>query len=140
MKFGAGGRSQYSLIANGCVIHGTVERSVLFPGVHVGADAHISDSIIMNDTRIETGARVDRAILDKQIKVGEGAVIGHGDASVANTRIPLLLHSGLTVVGKGSMIPAGASIGRNCCLAADLAEADFTSLDLPSGSSLGETG
>jgi len=140
VKFGSGGRSQYSLIANGCIIQGNVERSVLFPGVYVGPGAHVSDSIIMNDTRIEAGARIDRTILDKQIVVGERAIIGHGDASVANIRIPQLLHSGLTVVGKGTVIPKEARIGRNCCLAADLTEADFTSLELPPGSVLGDTG
>jgi glucose-1-phosphate adenylyltransferase len=140
VKFGSGGRSQYSLIANGCIVQGNVERSVLFPGVFVGPGAHVSDSIIMNDTRIEAGARIDRTILDKQITVGDRAVIGHGDASVANIRIPQLLHSGLTVVGKSTVIPKDAKIARNCCLAADLTEADFTSLELPPGSVLGDTG
>ena len=140
VKFGAGGRARYSLIANGCVVQGLVERSVLFPGVYVGPGAHVTDSIIMNDTRVEAGARIDRAILDKQIVVGEGAIVGQGDAAVANVRIPQLLHSGLTVVGKGTVIPRGTTIGRNCCLAADLGEADFTSLELPSGSVLGDMG
>ncbi len=140
VKFGAGGRAQYSLIANGCVIQGLVERSVLFPGVFVGKGSHVSDSIIMNDTRIEAGARIDRTILDKQIQVGAGAIVGHGDAAVANIRIPQLLHSGLTVVGKSTKIPPGTTIGRNCCLAADLAEVDFETADLRSGSVLGDTG
>jgi len=140
VKFGTGGRAQVSLIANGCVILGTVERSVLFPGVFVGPGAHVSDSIIMNDTRIESNARIDRTILDKQIQVGPGSIVGHGDAKVANSRIPQLLYSGLTVVGKGSSIPPGTTLGRNCCLAADLTHADFRSTDLPSGSVLGDIG
>lgn len=137
LKFGPGGQSHQSLLANGCVILGTVERSVLFPGVFVGPGAVVSDSIIMNDTRIESNARVNHAILDKDISVGAGAVVGTGDASQPNRVIPHLLHTGLTVVGKGSRIPAGISVGRNCCLAADLRASDFVGTEVPTGTMLG---
>jgi glucose-1-phosphate adenylyltransferase len=116
-----------------------VERSVLFPGVFVGPGAVVSGSIVMNDTRIEAGARVDRTILDKGIRVGDGAVIGTGEATIPNRTIPQLLHSGLTVVGKGARIPAGIRVGRNCCLAADLSDRDFEGIEVPTGSMLGET-
>jgi glucose-1-phosphate adenylyltransferase len=140
VKFAPGGRARQSLIANGCIVLGTVERSVLFPGAFVGPGAHVSGSIVMNDTRVEAGARVDRAILDKQIRVGENAVVGHGDATTPNEKIPLLLRSGLTVVGKSAVIPAGARIGRNCCLGADVSEKDFPTLELPAGGVVGDIG
>ena len=47
-----------SLIANGCRIDGTVQRSILFPGVSVGRGATITDAVVMADTVIEPDARV----------------------------------------------------------------------------------
>lgn len=139
VKFGPGGRAQQSLVANGCIILGHVEKSVLFPGVFVGPGAHVSGAIVMNETRIEAGARVDRSILDKGIRVGENATIGAGEDFTPNPRMPQLLCSGLTVVGKGASIPPGVRVGRNCCLAADITERDFPGHDVPTGSVIGET-
>src|SRR5215831_19275178 len=45
-------RVEDSLVANGCRIEGRVRRSILFPGVHVGAGAEVSESVIMADTRL----------------------------------------------------------------------------------------
>lgn len=144
LKFGPGGRAHRSLLANGCIVLGSVERSVLFPGVFVGPGAVVTDSIVMNDTRIEAKATVDRAILDKDITVGPGAVLGSGAADRPNEAIPHLLNTGLTVVGKGTRIPAGVVVGRNCCLAADLQAADFPATPnadgqhVPTGTMLGQ--
>jgi glucose-1-phosphate adenylyltransferase len=137
VKFGPGGNAVRSLIANGCIVLGRVERSVLFPGVFVGPEAQVTGAIIMNDTRVESGCQIDRAILDKSIRVGEGAVIGWGDSAPPNREIPALLYSGLTVVGKGAYVPPGTRVGRNCCLAADVGEKDFPETEVPAGSMVG---
>ena len=55
-----------------------MEYSVLSPGVRVRAGAVVRDSIILTDCEIGTGATVDRAILDKNVVVGDGAHIGFG--------------------------------------------------------------
>ena len=55
-----------SLIANGCIIEGTVENSILFRGVHVAKGAVVKNSIIMQDAQIQEGAEIDHCILDKQ--------------------------------------------------------------------------
>ncbi len=44
-----------SLLANGCVIEGTVENSILFRGVHVHKDAVVRNSIIMQRCNIQEG-------------------------------------------------------------------------------------
>jgi glucose-1-phosphate adenylyltransferase len=137
VKFGPGGSGVGSLIANGCIVLGRVERSVLFPGVFVGPGARLTNSIVMNDTRIESGAQVDRTILDKNISVGEGAVIGRGETDVPNRLSPSLLYSGLIVVGKSAQIPAGTRVGRNSCIASDVTAADFPEAELPAGSTIG---
>ncbi len=99
-----------SLIANGCLVAGRVRRSVLFPGVVVEPGAEISDSIVMQDVTVRRGGRVDRAILDKHASVGEGAVVGWGEAPRGAAHAWL---GGLTLVGKDAHIPAGARVGRS---------------------------
>ena len=103
-----------SLISHGCLIWGTVERSVLSPGVRVDPGAVVRDSIIMFDTVIRAGAVVDRAIIDKEVSVGPNAVVGMGnDFDTPNRQEPARLNTGITVVGKRAVIPAGVRIGRN---------------------------
>ena len=113
VRFEHGARAEQSLIANGCVIQGRVERSVLFPGVTVSREAVVRDSIVMHDTFVARGAVLDRAILDKDVHVGEGAAVGTGAGSVPNRACPEHLSSGLVVIGKGARLPAGLVVGRN---------------------------
>ena len=55
-----------SLIANGCMIEGTVINSVIFRGVKVAKGAVVKNSIVMQDAQIQEGAEIDHCILDKQ--------------------------------------------------------------------------
>ena len=115
-----------SLISHGCQIWGTVERSVLSPGVRVDPGAVVRDSIIMFDTVIRAGAVVDRAIIDKEVSVGPNAVVGMGaDYETANRQEPGRLNTGITVVGKRAVIPAGVRLGRNVKINEDVRPADF---------------
>ncbi len=121
-----------SLVAHGTHVEGTVRRSILFPGVHVAPGALVEDSIVMHDARILPGARLSRAIVDKGVRIGERAVIGTGD-SIPNREFPRDLASGLCVIGKGSEIPAGGSIGRNTLVEIGVREVDLASGAAPSG-------
>ena len=86
-----------ALVANGCTVDGRVERSVLFAGVEVRRQAEVKESVILNDCLIGEGARLERVILDKQVKIGAGARLsGQPDACV--------------VVGKGAEVPPGAEL------------------------------
>jgi len=127
------GDPEGSLMAHGCRIEGTVRRSILFPGVHVAPGAVIEDSIVMHDTRVLEGARVTRAIVDKEVRIGEGAVVGGGDG-VPNRDYPEDLSSGLAVVGKGAEIPAGGRVGANSLVDIGAREGDFPARELGSGS------
>lgn len=115
-----------SLISHGCQIWGTVERSVLSPGVRVDPGAVVRDSIIMFDTVVRAGAVVDRAIIDKEVSVGPNAIVGMGsDYETPNRQEPGRLNTGITVVGKRAVIPAGVRIGRNVKINEDVRPADF---------------
>lgn len=58
-----------SLIANGSVIRGEVENSILFRGVTVGKDVKIKNSIIMQKCDIQDGALVENVICDKNVVI-----------------------------------------------------------------------
>ena len=77
-RIGATANVHRSLISHGCVVNGTVERSVLSPGVRVDPGAIVRDSVIMFDTVVRAGAVVDRAIVDKEVSIGPNAVVGTG--------------------------------------------------------------
>jgi len=122
-----------SIVTHGTIVNGTVERSVLFPGVVVEEGAIVRDSIVMGDSWIGPSATVDRAIFDKRVHVGRGAVVGHGEATCPNRGCPEHLSQGLTIVGKATRIPEGTVIGRNARVAPDLVEEDFPSQGVPTG-------
>ena len=66
-----------SLVADGCIIEGSVENCVLFRGVHVGRGAHLKDCIIMQDCYIEEEDEMENVILDKVVTVrAHGRLIG----------------------------------------------------------------
>jgi glucose-1-phosphate adenylyltransferase len=120
------GRTICSLISHGSIINGTVERSVLSPGVFVAEGAIVRDSILFTDCIVGPGSVLDRVILDKNVVVGADVHLGEGDDPRPNKTQPRNLQSGITVVGKGARIPSGLRIGRNCLIAADVLERDFT--------------
>ncbi len=71
-KYGLESEVKNSLIADGCVIEGTVRNSVLFRGVKVGAGAVVENAIVMQDTVIGKNADIQYVTLDKKVSVGEG--------------------------------------------------------------------
>jgi glucose-1-phosphate adenylyltransferase len=132
VRFEPGSHVERSLICNGCRIEGTVERSVLSPGVTVRPGAVVRDSIVMNDSTVERGAVVDRGVIDKSVVVGEGARVGWGDERTPNQACPEHLAGGLVLVGKEAHIPAGIAIGRNARIGAAVQASAFTG-DVPAG-------
>ena len=97
-------------------------NSVLSPGVRVDVGAVVRDSIVMFDPVIRSGAVVDRAILDKEVVVGQGAIVGDGPYDGAlNRQEPGRLNTGITVVGKQSIVPAARDSGATSRLAATCA-------------------
>lgn len=107
-----------SLITDGSIISAgaVVERSVLSPGVYIGPKAVIRESIILTDSYIEAGAVVERSIIDKMVVVGHEARVG---------KIQDIGDLGITVVGKGTHVPAGFNVGRNVVIGTDLKPDDF---------------
>ena len=61
-----------SLIADGCIIDGTVENSILFRGVKVKEGAVVKNCIIMENGEIDKDAKVSYVITDKDVTIREG--------------------------------------------------------------------
>ncbi|MBE7549738.1 MAG: glucose-1-phosphate adenylyltransferase [Anaerolineales bacterium] len=122
-----------NLLSNGCIIEGIVERSVLSPGVRVAPGAVVRDSVIMNDTVVNSNAKIERAIVDKEVWIGEGAEIGYGVDNVPNRRHPERLNTGLSVIGKRARIPAGLKIGHNAIINPHVNESYFQTDFIASG-------
>ena len=133
-KIGPTAQVHRSMISHGCVINGTVVNSVLSPGVRVDVGAVVRDSIVMFDAVVRSGAVVDRAILDKEVVVGQGAIVGDGsDFDTPNTAEPTRLNTGITVVGKQSVVRQGVRLGRNVKVGEGVRSTDFTTRVVKSG-------
>ena len=67
-----------SLIADGCVIEGSVEGSILFRGVKVAKGAIVRNSILFQNTEVGENSRVNCVITDKNVRVLEDRFLsGH---------------------------------------------------------------
>jgi glucose-1-phosphate adenylyltransferase len=136
-KIGPTAQVHRSLVSHGCVVNGTVVNSVLSPGVRVDVGAVVRDSIVMFDSVIRSGAVVDRSILDKEVVVGQGAIVGDGpDFNTPNQEEPGRLFTGISVVGKRSSIPRGVRVGRNVRIGGDVRTSDFVSRVVKTGASV----
>jgi glucose-1-phosphate adenylyltransferase len=87
-----------SLISPGCHIEGSVENSVLSPGVVVERGAVVRHSILMHDTRVERGARLDQVICDKDVVFESGSQVGFEQAAPVRGSLQL------TLIGKGFVV------------------------------------
>jgi glucose-1-phosphate adenylyltransferase len=75
---GSEGISINSIIAGGTVITGgSVQHSVLFPGVRVGDEAVVRDAILFNGVRVGDNAELRKCIIDKEVQVPAGESIGY---------------------------------------------------------------
>jgi glucose-1-phosphate adenylyltransferase len=122
-----------SLVADGCILLGShIERTVIGLRSFIGAGCHIRNSIVMgcdffggnvehraeNDDKdfgiphasIGRNCQIDRAIIDKNVHLGDGVVItdktGHADVDGPNYYI----RDGIVIIPKNTFIPNGTKI------------------------------
>lgn len=138
-RFGPRASVQNSLISPAAQIDGRVWRSVISPGVVIEEGAEVRDSIIQHRCVVRAGAVVDRSILDKEVVVGRDAIVGIGDENTPNRERPDIVNSGITVVGKRVIIPAGMHIGRNVVIGPGVHEELLDAGHLESGATVHPT-
>lgn len=71
-RYIAGATAKNIMAADGCLIEGEVENSILFRGVKVGKGAKVKNCVLMQDTVIEAGADVEYVITDKKVTISAG--------------------------------------------------------------------
>ncbi len=77
-KYCPGAKVTGSLIADGCVIEGTVENSILFRGVRVGRGTVIRNSVLMQNTYTGNNVTLHAVITDKNVNIRDGRTLsGH---------------------------------------------------------------
>jgi glucose-1-phosphate adenylyltransferase len=100
---GRRGHAVDSMVCSGVVISGGVaRRSVLSPLVHLHSYSCVEDSILMHGAEVARNAVVRRAILDKNVYVGEGVEIGVDPE--ADKRRFHVSDGGVVVVPKGQRV------------------------------------
>ena len=131
-----GAEIESSLVANGCYLEGAVKRSILFPGVTVQAGAKIEDSIVFSDGFVASGATVRSAVIDKMARIGREAFVGFGNPTCPNSLYPDIVSSGLSVIGKRTVVPDRIRIGRNCLIGRELPSEAIPSRDIVCGETI----
>ena len=79
------------IVADGCMLEGEAENSVLFRQVTICEDAEVEDCIIMNDTVVGEGAELKYVILDKDVVVRPGAKL------IGSPAAPIIIRRGEVV-------------------------------------------
>jgi len=124
-----------SLVSEGCEVYGRVHNSVLGPDVVISEGAEIYDSIIMEHCVVGENTHINRSIIDQNTTVGANVSIGYGD-NVPNELRPDIYNTGITVIGIGSVVPDGVTIGSNCVIHGTAGPEHFDGGVLASGKSI----
>ena len=67
------------MAADGCVIEGEVENSILFRGVKIKKGAKVKNCVLMQDTIVEENANLEYVITDKRVTITEGKSLSGTD-------------------------------------------------------------
>lgn len=97
------GHAINSIVSAGSIISGSlVENSVIGYNTRVHSFSHIVQSVVMDDVDIGRGAKINRAIIDKAVKIAPGVIIGD-DPKKDQERFPVS-ENGIVVIPKGSVV------------------------------------
>jgi glucose-1-phosphate adenylyltransferase len=79
---------QNSLVANGCIVEGEVEDSVLFRSVNIARGAKIKNCIIMQDSEIAQDVNLEHVIIDKRVQIRPGRRL------IGDSEFPVIIRKG----------------------------------------------
>ena len=97
---GRRGSAAQSLVSMGCIVSGSqVVRSILSPGARVHSFCSVEDSILMQNVTVHRHSRVRKAIIDRDVEVPRGALIGYDPAE--DRRRHTVSEGGVVVVTPG---------------------------------------
>ena len=90
-RYGPRARAVNSIVADGCVIEGEIENSVLFRGVYVAEGAKLKNCIAMQGAQIQENSELSYVVLDKSVIVKRGRTLGGFES------FPVLLRKGVII-------------------------------------------
>lgn len=105
-----------SLIATGSEIEGKIVNSVIGTNCIIEKGAEVVDSVLMGNTVVKTGAKINYAIIDEEVTIGEKAVIGAPIAEglkVGGKTAGIAVLGRGVCVGKNGKVPAGEIVDKN---------------------------
>ena len=89
--YGDGSDVADCLVADGCILEGKAENSVLFRNVTLSRNSQVENCVIMNDTVIGEGSVLKNVILDKDVTVRPGTKL------MGSVKNPIIIKRGETV-------------------------------------------
>lgn len=75
VKYGLDSVVRNSMIADGCIIDGYVENSIIFRGVKIAKGAVVKNSIIMQSGVVGENAKLDYVVTDKDVFIDSGRIL-----------------------------------------------------------------
>ena len=90
-RYITGSKAANVMVADGCVIEGEVENSILFRGVKIAKGAKVKNCILMQDTVVEAGSNIEYLIADKDVTISAGKEMKGTDS------YPVYIAKGVTV-------------------------------------------
>jgi len=119
-----------ALIGDGCIIlRSRIENTVVGVRSFIGSDSELRDTILMGSDFFETqhemleeeamgiphmsvgrGSKIERAIVDKNVHIGEGVVITDKTGAPDFDGPNYYIRDGIVIVPKNAVIPAGTRI------------------------------
>jgi glucose-1-phosphate adenylyltransferase len=90
-----------SVVSGGCIVSGSVHRSVLFSNVRVHSYSTVSWSVLLPEAQVGRRARLTRCVIDRGVMIPDDMVIGE-DAELDAARF-LRSENGITLVTRGML-------------------------------------
>jgi glucose-1-phosphate adenylyltransferase len=132
-KIGRNARVSNSIIPKECAVEGTVVDSILSPGVHIEKGATVIDSILLHGVTVQEDAHIYEVIADEGVTIGVGARLGIGGCTRPNQEFPQHVFTGLTLIGKGAVVPPRIHMERNIIIAPYCTTASFKQTNIEEG-------
>ncbi|MBO7335369.1 MAG: glucose-1-phosphate adenylyltransferase [Lachnospiraceae bacterium] len=128
-----------AIVSEGAEVYGKVYRSIIGPGVVIGENTVVHDSIIMRSTNIGSNCEIYKSIIAEECEIGNGVRLGIGD-EVQNVDKPAIYTGGLVAVGENSVIPDNVTVGKNTAISGVTEAKDYPNGYLPSGQNIIKAG
>ena len=91
----------------------------------------------MHDCVIREGALVENVVSDKDVVFGRQSQVAVSGENTPNEKYPAYLNTGISIFGKGAMVPDNMTIERNCMVYPRVTEEEYSTSVVKSGQVIG---